>query len=58
MPTVQETTIAQNDAIILLLADILHTKGGHPSEATEKAVLVASIASESWIEQLKESVDT
>jgi len=53
MTTVQETTIAQNRAIILLLQDILKAKGAKTSLKSRKAITLAENASEGWIEQLE-----
>lgn len=54
MTTVQETTIAQNDAIIKLLVDIydLHATFKIPAD-TAKAIKKADAAAAGWLEQME-----
>jgi len=59
MTTVQETTIAQNAAIISLLQDILEAKGAQPRDVTKTLIAIASGAASAWLEQLQDdTIDT
>ncbi len=54
MTTVQETTIAQNAAIISLLQDILEALGGNERPVTKTLQAIASGAASGWLEQLQD----